>query len=229
MVNKRSHKSLFLALASAIIIIVAFMLFTLLGSQDDLGVASGVKAGDEFTYGIKGFWSSQDSEISPSKSVLESNMTEWYRVTVTGVSGAEVSINTTWRFNNGTELDETGTIDLETGDHYPSGGFWAIYTANLMAGDYVRHIGTDRSTVNQTYSQQYASGTREINRVSLVLEYYDANDPTNTRTLTKYMYINFDRQTGILVELREISIFTNPELTLTLVWTIKDTNVWNVS
>jgi len=61
-------------------------------------------------------------------------------VTVTGVSGAEVSINTTWRFKNGTELEGIGTMNVEAGIPYPTGGFWAIYAASLKSGDNVRPI-----------------------------------------------------------------------------------------
>lgn len=226
---KKRSRVILLAILAVIIIIVAFVIFTYLGSQSGLVAVSGVNAGDEFTYDIKGFWSSPDPDAAPSESFLEFNLTEWYKVTVTGVSGAEVSINTTWRFNNGTELEGTGTVNVETGITYPTRGFWAIYAANLRADDYVRPIGPDRSTINETTTRDYgAGGTRETNLISLVLEYYDADDPTYSTTWTEYINTHFDRQTGMLVELRDTNVYTNPQMTLTLLWTIRDTNVWTI-
>ena len=227
---KKRSRVILLAILSVIIIIVAFVIFIYLGSQSGPVAVSGVNAGDEFTYDIKGFWSSSDPDVTPSESFLQFNLTEWYKVTVTGVSDAEISINTTWRFNNGTELEGTGTVNVETGITYPTGGFWAIYTANLRAGDYVRPMGVDRSTINETTTRYYgAGGTRETNSILLILEYYDADDPTYSTTWTDYMNTYFDRQTGMLVELRDTNVYTNPQRTLTILWTIKDTNVWTIS
>jgi hypothetical protein len=228
MLGKRSLLIL-LSILSIIIIIVTFVVFTHLGLQSDLVAVPGVKGGDYFTYDIKSFWISPDPDVTPEEDFLEINQTEWFKVSVIEVSGAEVSINTIWRFNNGTELERTGTMNVEAGIYYPTDGFWAIYATNLKAGDYVRPFGLDRSTVNKTSSTQYAGGSRETNRISLVQEAYDANDPTYTRTWIEYRTVYFDRQTGMLVELRDINVTTNPDLTETIVWTIVDTNVWAIS
>jgi len=161
-----------------------------------------------------------------AESFYQYNLTEWYKVTVTDVSNASITLSTTWRFINGTELQGSNTVDVESGIVYPTGSFWAIYAANLGAGDFVRPIGPDRSTINQTATRQYASGSRDTNRISLEIEYYDSNDPTTT--WTEYMNIHFDRATGLLVEFRDTNVFNNPQMTLTTVWPIADTNVWNV-
>jgi hypothetical protein len=224
--SKQRSRVILLSSLSVIIIIVAFIIVTYLGSQSDLVAAPGIKAGDEFTYDIKGFWSSQDHDATPSESFFELNMTELFKVTVIGVSGAEVSINTTWRFNNGTEFERASSINVETGMKYPSDAFYLIYAANLKANDFVRPLGLDRSTVNETATRQYASGTRETNRLSLVQEFYGENDPT--RTWIEYTNIHFDRQTGVLVELRDTNVYTKPDVTLTLLYAIKDTNVWTI-
>ena len=228
MFKKRSRVILITILA-VIVIIAAFLIFTYLGSQSNLVAGPGVKVGDEFTYDIKSYWSSQDPDALPSDSFLEFNLTEWYKVTVTDVSGAVVSVNTRWRFNNGTEIEAASSIDVETGIPYPTTGFYPIYAANLKAGDKVRPLGPDRSTINETTTRQYASGTRETNRISLVQEAYDADDPTYTRTWTETTTTNFDKQTGMLVELRDTNVYKNPDITLTLLWTLIDTDVWAVS
>jgi hypothetical protein len=218
---------IFLAIVTAIIVILAFVIVTNLGSTSD--VVAGVKKGDEFTYDLKGYYSSNDPDETAPVALLDINMTEWYKITVTSVVGPEVTIDTTWRFSNGTELTGTGNVNVETGIHYPTEGFWAIYAANLKANDFTRPNGPDRSTINETSTRDYASGTRETNRISLVLQYYDANDPSYTTTWTEYMNTHFDRQVGILVELRDISVYTNPDVTITLVWTLTNTNRWKVS
>ena len=227
MFKKRSRVILITILA-VIVIIAAFLIFTYLGSQSNLVAGPGVKVGDEFTYDIKSYWSSQDPDALPSDSFLEFNLTEWYKVTVTGVSGAEVSVNTTWRFNNGTEIEAASSIDVETGIPYPTTGFYPIYAGNLKAGDKVRPLGPDRSTINETTTRDYASGTRETNLVSLTEQYTDANDPTGTRTWTEIMNTKFDKQTGVLVEFRDISLYTNPSITTNIAWTLKESNVWDV-
>jgi hypothetical protein len=226
MVKKRSRVILLLGVLAIVIIILAFIIYIQFGSQS--AMVSGVTEGDVFTYGIKGFWSSSDPNATLPENFLQINMTDWYKVTVTGVNGSQVSINTIWRFTNGTELVGTGNVNLETGISY--GGFWAIYAANLRAGDHVRPNGPDRSTVNETNTKGYgAGGTRETNLLSLVRQYYDADDPTYGTTWTEYMSTYFDKQTGVLVELSDISLYTNPQMTLTLIWSIRDTNRWTVS
>jgi len=225
MVKKRSRTIIFLAIVTAIIIILAaFIILTNLGSQ---GTVAGVKAGDEFIYDIKGYWNSNDPDLTVPVAVEQLNMTDWYKIAVTNVDGAEITFATTWRFSNGTELQETRNVNVETGMKYPSEGFWQIYATNLRENDFVRPTGPDRSTINETATRDYASGARETNRISLVLEYYDANNPSTT--WTEYMNTHFDRQIGILVEFSDKSIYTNPDVTITQIWTLKDTNRWTVS
>jgi hypothetical protein len=225
--KKRSRLILLAAIVLIIVIILAVVIYISLGTQSSNQLVAGVKKGDTFTYELQALWDSSDPKTTISNNILQVNMTDWYRVTITNVSNENISIATTWRFKNGTELAGNGTVNIKTG--IAMGGFWAIYAANLNANDNIRPTGPDRSTINATETREYASGTRETNRISLVLEYSDTNDPTGSTTWTEYLNIYFDRQTGMLVELRDMSEYTNPEVTTTLVWTIKDTNVWTVS
>jgi hypothetical protein len=229
--KKRSRSRLILGLAvlTAVIIVLAFITYTYLNAQSAHAAVPGVKAGDVFTYTIRGFYSSNDPNATMPENFLELNTTDWYRITVTNVSDAQVSIDTAWHFSNGTELDGSGYVNVETGINYPTQGFWAIYAANLKAGDNVRPNGPDRSTINETITKDYGATTRKTNHLSLVMQYYDANDPTYTKTWTEYMQTYFDQQTGILVQFSDISMYTNPTMTLTTTWTLKDTNVWTIS
>ncbi len=225
MVKRRSRK-IFLVILLVVIIVVAFAVF--LGLQSSQGVVPGVHAGDEFVYDIMSLWSSSDPNLPLPENLLQLNMTE-YKVTVTEVSDKDVSINTTWLFKNGTELKGKSTVNVETGIVYPLNGFWPIYAANLKANDLVRSLGPDRSFVNETTTNNYAGGTRETNLVSIVRQYYDSDDSTYSTTWTEYIDTYFDRQTGMLVELRDVSIYTNPKQTLIILWKIKESNVWTVS
>ena len=230
MAKKRSRLILVLAIVSAIIIILAFIAFTQLGSQAAQDAVPGVNVGDTFTYDIRGYYSSNDPNATIPENFPQINMTEWFRIVVTEVSGPEVTINTTWRFSNETELNGINTIDVETGINNPIDGFWAIYASNLRANDRTRPNGPDQSTINATSPKEYSSGvTRETNTLSLVQNYYDADDPTYGTTLTEYMQADFDKQTGMLVQLSDISDYTNPGMRLALLWTLMDTNVWAVS
>jgi hypothetical protein len=229
MAKKRSRLILVL-IVSAIIIILAFIAFTQLGSQAAQDAVPGVNVGDTFTYDIRGYYSSNDPNATIPENFPQINMTEWFRIVVTEVSGSEVTINTTWRFSNETELNGINTIDVETGINNPIDGFWAIYASNLRANDRTRPNGPDQSTINATSPKEYSSGvTRETNTLSLVQNYYDADDPTYGTTLTEYMQADFDKQTGMLVQLSDISDYTNPGMRLALLWTLMDTNVWAVS
>jgi hypothetical protein len=229
MAKKRSRLILVL-IVSAIIIILAFIAFTQLGSQAAQDAVPGVNVGDTFTYDIRGYYSSNDPNATIPENFPQINMTEWFKIVVTEVSGSEVTINTTWRFSNETELNGINTIDVETGINNPIDGFWAIYASNLRANDRTRPNGPDQSTINATSPKEYSSGvTRETNTLSLVQNYYDADDPTYGTTLTEYMQADFDKQTGMLVQLSDISDYTNPGMRLALLWTLMDTNVWAVS
>ena len=224
MKQKRSRNLIYLAIA--VIVIVAFVIYTSLGSQGETGVVPGVRVGDEFTYSINGFFSSNDPNATAPEGFMELNMTEWFKVLVTDVSDQDVTVSTTWRFTNGTELNATSSINVDTGIPYPTNGFYPIYAANLKANDYIRPHGPDRSTINETSNRQYASSTRQTNRRTISIPAYDENDPSRTWIETPTIY--FDKQTGMLVELRDVNVYTNPQMTLTVLWKLTDTNVWKV-
>lgn len=226
MAKKRSR--LFLFSVAALIIVIVMALIIYLGTQASQGVV-GVKAGDEFIYDIMGFWDSDDPNATLFEYYAQLNMTDWYKITVTEVNGSKVSISTTWRFTNETEFNGTSTVNVETGIVYPTDAFWAIYPSNLKKDDLIRPLGAGQATINETTNRDYAGSPREINRVSLVLQYYDADDPTYSTTWTEYMNTHFDRKTGMLVEFSDRSIYTNPELTVTLEWKLVESNVWTVS
>jgi hypothetical protein len=230
MVKKKRQSRLIelLALLLFVIVVLAIVIYTNLGMQPAEAAVPGVAKGDFFTYNVMGIVNSKSPDAEIPSQFLDLNNTEWYRVTVTDVSGPEVSIETAQHFKNGTEVTGTGMVNVETGINSPMNGFWAVFASNLKANDRVHPNGPERSTVNATVSRDYgAGGTRETNSLYIINQYVDQNEPD--KTYTEYGNTYFDQQTGMLVELRYISVYNNPEVTLQLVWKLTETNRWAVS
>ena len=225
--NKKKYR--LLIAISAVLVITVFLAVTIfLSSPLANEVLPGVKIGDEFTYDITSSWNSDDPNATVVNYYVQLNTTEWYKIAVTDVNGSKVSIETTWRFANETEIEQTSTMDVNTGVAYPYNAFWAIYAANLQKNDRIRPSGASRAIVNETETKEYTSGPREINVVSLTEQYYDADDPTYSTTWNEYMVTEFDKKTGMLVEFHDISIYSNPGQTMTVSWILIETNVWEV-
>jgi len=225
--KRQSRVVMLLSILIFVIIILAIIIYTNLGQQPAQAIP-GVAKGDVFTYNVMGKVDTKDPDAEIPAQILDLNNTEWYSVTVTDVSGPDVSIDTTQHFKNGTEIAGIGTVNVETGINSPVNGFWTIFAANLKENDRIRPNGPDRSTINATRLRDYADGAkRETNALLLFTQYYDSENPDIT--YKEYGNTYFDRQTGMLVELRYISVYTDPQVTLTLIWTIRDTNRWTVS
>jgi hypothetical protein len=190
-------------------------------------VKAGVKAGDTFTYSITGMAETGNDNVAIPSSFKELNQTDYYKITITNVEGPSVTYNSTWRFLNGTQFDRTETINVATGTDAVD--FWAIYAANLTKGSLLRPAIAGGATVNETETRIYMDGNRTANVFSMSGVFYDSEDLTYTRTYNAYRYVHFDQQTGMLVELKEIKIYTDPEIMLTVDWNLVDSNVLQVS
>lgn len=221
--KKRFRLILLVAVLLIVIVIIAAIILATLGSPSSQAVA-GVKAGDTFTYGLEGLWESNDPNATISDSVLQANMTESFQVTITNVSDTEISIHTVWRFKNETVLEADSNVDILTG--ISSGGFWAIYAANLDQGQDAHASGPEPVTISNTYDKQYLSGKRETNLLSMSAQFQNVDDPS--RVYTDSRVIQFDKETGMLVELRNENVYNSPEKTETIVWELVDSNVWVV-
>ena len=160
-------------------------------------------------------------------SCSELNTTDWYKVTITDVTDEEVSFNAVWRFINGTEKVITGKVNIKTGQGN-SVDFWAIYASGLGANDYARPLITDGLTINATETRTYKSGERETNRIFLERVLYDYEDPTFARTLNDYLSIYFDKQTGMLVELINTQLYSEPALRITFIWKLVESTAWEI-
>jgi hypothetical protein len=226
---KKLYITIILIVFLCVIAVVALLLYQPPADQTPSEtVVAGVAAGDVFTYSIRGYATIIDSNATIPENFFQLNMTEWYRVTITSVNDSEVSFYSTWRFSNGTEIDETGKVNIKTGKDN-SLYFWAIYASGLKAGDFARPFGTDRLTINSTEMRTYKGGERETNLASLETTFYDTDDPTLSRSYDDYLSIYFDKQTGMLVELTDVKLYSSPQFLLKLEWKILDSTVWDVS
>jgi hypothetical protein len=195
--------------------------FAMIGSVKAQTRIPGVYQGNVFTYDVTAYWSSNDQNAVVPADLLDINKTEYYQVTITAVSGSEITTQSVWHFTNGTETSTVGTINVETGA--ANGGFWTIVAGNLGVNDRLHPSGPNYITVNETVIWNYTGGARETNHLILTLQNSDASGD-----YMEYVDYYFDKQTGMLVQLNDATVYSNPTTTETRFWKIKDSNVWVV-
>jgi len=226
--RKRSSKKIYIAILLLVVLIVAVAAVIYATQPAPVKVVMGVHAGDSFTYGITGrsILTGLDAVETPGFS--QYNQTDYYKITITDVNGSSVSLDTLWRFLNGTEVTGKQIIDLSNGLKNDPNGFWAIYASNLNVGDLLRPTGTDGVTVNKTETKTYADITRERNFFSLGSEFFDVNDPTRNTLRYDYTVVYFDKQTGMLENLTWITDYNKPEKREVITWQLISSSVWDV-
>jgi hypothetical protein len=206
-----------LLLASLCVMMVA----TVYAQTQPATLTPGVKTGDTFTYSVQALWNSNDPNATLGDDVRQMNMTDYFKVEVTGISGAQVTMHTVWRFTNGTEVVGDTTRDLDTGLAVSGTSiFWAIYGGNLNVGDRISPMGFNQLTVNSTQTKTCLNHQREINTFTIIGQFED----NSSRTLSDNMIVQFDKQTGMMVALHDLQYYTNPEYTETIIWQITDSN-----
>jgi hypothetical protein len=188
----------------------------------------GVAEGDWFIYGLDISWNSTDPDVifSPSEygDWERANVTEWVKMTVTAVSGTNVSVQYLTHFENGTEEIGYGYIDVDTGDE--ANGTLALISVNLGVNDSIYASG-DYSmwAINETITRTYPDGVRNTNHINMT---YEFSWTINELHCYLYQFINlyWDKETGILVEDSfEMTNQTGPYLTtLSVVSTITDSS-----
>jgi len=222
-----SHKKLIIAivLVAIISIATAAIVYTYQkSSSSSKAEFVGVHVGDVFTYNITGSCSDPVPNTD-YPGFYQLNDTQYYKVTVSGVEGTTVSLITDWVFQNGTDIQQPGTIDLSNGD--TTGSFWGLYPANLKVSQPI-YPYNNTVPVNATITQTYATTTRQSNFYHVSTTQYYANDPTKSTQRVLYDEIWFDKQTGILTGFSDIEQYNNPQLELQVIYILTNTTVWNV-
>jgi hypothetical protein len=226
--RKSSSKKIYLAIILLVVLIAASVAAIIAYQPKAAGVTVGVHVGDTFTYELKGFsnLTSIDAVETPGFSQL--NDTDYYQVTITGVNGTVVSLDTLWRFNDGTQTTAQQTIDLSDGNKTDANGFWPIYASNLNVGDKLRPTSVDNVVVNASDTMDYANSSRVRNYMSIGQESTLYTDPTLSTLRYDTIVVYFDKKTGMLESMVWITDYNNPEMREVTTWTLVDTSVWAV-
>ena len=227
--RKKSSKTLYAAVTLLIILVVASgVLIYVVANPPPKPVTVGVKIGDTFTYNITSTSTLIGLDAVELPGFFQYNQTEFYKITITDITGTNVSMNTLWRFKNGTEVTGIQLLDLATGKKTDANGFWALYPANLNVGDLLRPKGFDGLTVNRTDTKTFADSARYTNYWFIENQFYNVNDPTQSTQRYDYTGGTFDKITGMLVTLTNYQEYNNPAMKATITWSLVDTSVWLV-
>jgi hypothetical protein len=119
---------------------------------------------------------------------------DWLRIEVTAVDGKEVTLLTTGKFENGTDMPTSGVTkyNVETGeDNEPHSDLPNVIAANLKQGDRIPSL-TETFVINRTEVRLYM---RSVHRVVNVLS-VETSDATSSVRVTMV----YDAVTGIMLE-----------------------------
>lgn len=208
------------------IILIALLTSGIIHVAAGQGIVAGVKPGDEFTYNVAGTYPTDNPALDIPQQVIDAHATDYFKIVIDTVSGSDVGYTWSWHFNNGSDpIGGNSTVNLET--TASTGPFWTIVSANLNTTQRIHpHFGPDLSVFNETVRYTYMNYTRDTNRLQLEFAYQ--NNVTGA-TYTESTDTYFDRQTGMLVQLTDLSNYQNPTFTIVVTWTLKDTNAWSGS
>jgi hypothetical protein len=182
--------------------------------------------GNEFVYSLKSSWMSNDPNAAMPNGLADINLTDYYKVAVTAVSGANVSTHTKWHYKNGTDVETDGSVNTETTAY--QGGFWTIIASNLNEKDRVHpNLQEDQSTINETVMWDYGGYKRDTNHLDL--EFLNEASDIPGSTYRERVNTYFDKQTGALVQLEDTHIYHTPDLTFAVTWTLISQNAWSGS
>jgi hypothetical protein len=164
----------------------------------------GVSCGDYFYYEMYGAYSSSHTNATLKIPQFEQNITDWTKINITAIDGSIVYQQYTLHFRNGSEISFSFKSDVNP-ENMSSLKFTdkgvPLCAANLNPGD---TIPTDDIAIHETVRRNYTSCTRETNHAS----WNSSND---------WGDLYFDRQTGVLVELRRTHQFSS-NVTNEIVW-----------
>jgi hypothetical protein len=204
--------------------LLLLLCFTLMGTTlVQAQVTVGVSEGDVFEYDYQTNFNSIYSE--PSSELLELNQTEWIRVTVTDISGSQITTDVTTHYKNGTEVDTEGVCDIDTG---ASTGGPPFFSANLNVYDTINPSASDPYYVNATMVRDYTDGQRETN----LLKFEETGEFQDVGEYTRITEYYFDKDTGVLVEYYTEFSYTgltsiqSSNLVSSSIWTIPEFPTW---
>ncbi len=198
-----------------------FLLLALVGAASAQTRTVGVSVGNKFRYSTTVSWNSTDPNAKPSSDLVDANNTLWGEITVAGISGTNITVQSTTHYKNGTEVIMGGWKDVNTGATNMS-LFPIVVSANLTLGDSVYASSTYASwIINETVSRTYSGVKRDINHLNL--------PPSSWNQNVGYDWY-WDKSTGVLVETLQGT--TNQTGVYTTTWSedmqIISSDVWIV-
>lgn len=223
-----------LAISTLIIIMLTFVipLNSALGQTRIVGVS----AGDTFRYTYNLDFNQNNSTDLTLPSYIEqlfdqAKTIEWAQLTITNVSGTQVTAQTLLHYNNGTEQTSTQTTDVETGQDNLSS---FIVASNLNQDDPI-YPGQTSNTINETITRNYPSGSRQINHQSIISNYNVTQDELLGFSMTGFQEQNrqdiyWDKQLGVLVEMSYNMVTQSQTLNanVTMKLTLVDSNTLTI-
>ena len=189
------------------VFVLIAMLLTIIGAMAAAqSRTSGVSVGDTFTYSNANFsWYSNDPTATVPTEWNNMNGSAYFQITIESVVGTNVTISSLAHYNNGTDISQSGWVDVDTGDGNMT---FFLISANLNANDSI-YTGSDYSNyfINETIP-----GTRATNYLNATME-------TSVESYSIYLSMNFywDQTTGVLTKM---SMTNNETTTYTTDWSI---------
>ena len=125
----------------------------------------GVTVGNKWRYSVTASWSSNDPAATPPSYVVGYNDTRWLEVSITAISGTNITEEMTVNYKNGTEESSGGWIDIDTGDN--SNMTYMITSANLSAGNSLYTSSYATWFINETVPRTYMGDVRDTDHINM--------------------------------------------------------------
>jgi len=212
----------------ALVALIAVIAVAIYAFQQSTQLGVGVKAGDVFTYKITGTFETSEEGTSAPDSFTEINKIDYCRIEIKDVNFPLVSYTETTQYKNGTIYNYDSTININSGVNTYESGFWGIYVTGLTKNSLSRPDVPEGARINNTETRTYRDGDRQTLFIQAENTYIDIDDESLSRQCLEYTYIHIDQQLGILVELTDMNIYTEPQIILTLKWELIDSNVLQI-
>jgi hypothetical protein len=227
---KRGVKAVKREAALLAILLLLFLLSAMtVPSLSETEWTVGVQVGDWFKYEgtLVEYWSDEGVPFPPNQFtpyLVTFNESDWFRRTVTNVSGTTITWEIVTHWKNGTETTDTLVDDIANsmGGHYAIG-------ANMEVDDQVRapYLGFDACIIDETVDWEYENMTRETNHAW-------KNGTSGGARLQWY----WDKATGVQVKFIDNSSaitaqgnaywLAMSELVDSSVWIIPESHTWTI-
>jgi hypothetical protein len=196
------------------VLYIFMLLFTLLHVSGSVSASSesriGVKPGDWIMLNYT-FVNASNATSSPSN--VSFPLPTWMKVEILGVNTTQVSVDVrmTAHMSDGTETNQTGTLNLIPGTETGPVLAGLVVPANLAVGDSTYITSYGNVTITSETTRTYIGASRRI---------IAANFSYQIAQVTQQLTFYWDKQTGVIVE----ADITSANTTTTL--RAVDTNMW---